>query len=513
MLSKTIGASVGYSKTIDNIVNASYYDLNVDNTTTLQQTSILKTRYIKSTNDLQLNSAGTKYLLDIGNYNFDTGNGSLFTLDKPFEFADTPGQTRIISLRGEILYTGATPLFEQSIGSSIVIRADNLVLVGTGSNDIFNLTYNGTPNPPVLVFAFCQFTNWSSVGSLDEFGIVVFNTLSCGNVSDGLTISNLSRYCILTDSIFFSDLSTLDFVAFNGATNINPTIQISGCNFVPENVGTSFLNIATNQQPNMIITACIFDTRLQTNAFFFNTSGLDQTSIYLLTRANKNVIESKIFCQSSFSASPPLITTINVQNQWTCIDFGTTTTETERVIFDETVPLATITSLEPETCKIGYNKTATSATGSGIEFETGFFKKNNNTSVVANNTTNTFTAAGHPFVNNDLVWFIDSTTPPTGVSVRVFYYVVNATANTFQVSNTLGGAALNFTSNGTNVGASTCDLIQNFARDEYVSGKSSSNGLSVYSTLTTGDEITIAARNISDTKNLSVTNFNFILKD
>jgi hypothetical protein len=58
-------------------------------------------------------------------------------------------------------------------------------------------------------------------------------------------------------------------------------------------------------------------------------------------------------------------------------------------------------------------------------------------------------AAGHGLSNGDQVRFVESGGLATGLSEVVTYYVINATATTFQVSLTKGGSAVEFTSDGT----------------------------------------------------------------
>lgn len=71
-------------------------------------------------------------------------------------------------------------------------------------------------------------------------------------------------------------------------------------------------------------------------------------------------------------------------------------------------------------------------------------------SCTADSSTDTFTATAHGMSNNDRVR-IGGTTVPTGITATTDYHVVNSAANTFQISATQGGAAVNFTSNGTAV--------------------------------------------------------------
>jgi len=65
--------------------------------------------------------------------------------------------------------------------------------------------------------------------------------------------------------------------------------------------------------------------------------------------------------------------------------------------------------------------------------------------------TDTFTAATHGLSNGNAIKFRSSGTLPAGIAEPTIYYVVNKTANTFEVSETTGGAAVNVTSAGTGV--------------------------------------------------------------
>ena len=62
-------------------------------------------------------------------------------------------------------------------------------------------------------------------------------------------------------------------------------------------------------------------------------------------------------------------------------------------------------------------------------------------------TTNTLTKTSHGFSNDQEVVF-NFTTAPTGLSIETHYFVVNTAANTFQVAAIVGGAAIDFSTNG-----------------------------------------------------------------
>jgi len=70
--------------------------------------------------------------------------------------------------------------------------------------------------------------------------------------------------------------------------------------------------------------------------------------------------------------------------------------------------------------------------------------------VTFNNITDVINETATPRVNGDIITFKNSAgTLSTGLRKDVVYYVVNKQTDTFQVSYTLGGAAINFTDNGT----------------------------------------------------------------
>jgi len=61
--------------------------------------------------------------------------------------------------------------------------------------------------------------------------------------------------------------------------------------------------------------------------------------------------------------------------------------------------------------------------------------------------TNTIYAVGHTLVDTDRVVFLGNSLP-TGIDQDTSYYVINQSGNSFQISLTSGGAAVNFTSDG-----------------------------------------------------------------
>ncbi len=85
------------------------------------------------------------------------------------------------------------------------------------------------------------------------------------------------------------------------------------------------------------------------------------------------------------------------------------------------------------------------------------------TSGDVNTGTETITINSHGFTNDDIVYFYNAVPAnlPAGLSEDTKYYIVGATTNTFQVSLTDGGSAVNITSGGT--GTHTVSSNYNFS--------------------------------------------------
>lgn len=66
-----------------------------------------------------------------------------------------------------------------------------------------------------------------------------------------------------------------------------------------------------------------------------------------------------------------------------------------------------------------------------------------------NATTNVFTSNAHGYEDGDIIYVRSTTTLPAGLSNLYFYYVINKTANTYQLSNELDGDPIDLTTTGT----------------------------------------------------------------
>ena len=86
--------------------------------------------------------------------------------------------------------------------------------------------------------------------------------------------------------------------------------------------------------------------------------------------------------------------------------------------------------------------------GTTIEWKRGTAAHTTDQATNVNTGTDTITATAHGLSTNNVVHLSSSGTIPGGLATRTKYYLVNVTANTYQLSLTEGGSAVDITSTG-----------------------------------------------------------------
>lgn len=86
----------------------------------------------------------------------------------------------------------------------------------------------------------------------------------------------------------------------------------------------------------------------------------------------------------------------------------------------------------------------------------------------ADDSTDTYTASAHGLSDGTPVTVSASTSLPTGLSANTTYYVITSTTNTFQLSATYGGSAIDISSTGT--GTLTVHVGESSSNDRYKNG-------------------------------------------
>jgi len=94
------------------------------------------------------------------------------------------------------------------------------------------------------------------------------------------------------------------------------------------------------------------------------------------------------------------------------------------------------------------DKTGTIVSNTSVAITVISIKSNTFGTADVNTGTDTITIVGHGYTNGQKVTFTSTGTLPSGLVAATTYFIINATANTFQVSLTLGGSAVDITSTG-----------------------------------------------------------------
>ncbi|MCC7197478.1 DUF2341 domain-containing protein, partial [Candidatus Peregrinibacteria bacterium] len=95
-------------------------------------------------------------------------------------------------------------------------------------------------------------------------------------------------------------------------------------------------------------------------------------------------------------------------------------------------------------------------------------------------TTDIFTSVGHGLYNGARITIATTGTVPGGLGAGTSYFVINKTTDTFQISTTQGGSAINFSSNGTG----TQTYVTNYTA--YAGASLTTDGTDIYATTGNG---------------------------
>jgi hypothetical protein len=141
----------------------------------------------------------------------------------------------------------------------------------------------------------------------------------------------------------------------------------------------------------------------------------------------------------------------------------------------------------PTGMKLGTGSTAPAKTGAGAALVTYLTNSHqafdatfpssallaaiNLTSVTATAATDLFTKTAHGLTDGRRVTL---TSPPTGLAVNVPYFVINSTANTFQLALTPGGSAVDVTADSTTVTVDSAAVRKITYKVTFAAGKATS---------------------------------------
>jgi surface protein len=254
--------------------------------------------------------------------------------------------------------------------------------------------------------------------------VPLFNTTAVTNMSamfsscTSLTSVPLFNTALVTNmnSMFQSCTSLLFVPLFNTAAVTNMTSMFQACTSLAEIPALTTTAVTSSANFSTIFTTCPSLTRIEAKNFRFTFSVAS-------CKLSKTALEEIFSNLPSTATAQTLTITSNYGNPTAISLTGTRTAGNAVILMASTANLAVGMLL----------------TGTGI-----------NTAVavtIQGNPTNTVTRVAHGIPDGTIVSFATIVTT-TGISTYTPYYVVSATVDTFQLSLTLGGAAITLTNNG-----------------------------------------------------------------
>jgi len=348
----------------------------------------------------------------------------------------------------------AVPLFNTANVTNMSSMFANCVslqtvpLFNTANVTNMGTMFNGCVSlQTVPLFNTANVTNMASMFN----GCVSLQTVPLFNTSKVTTMGGMFISCLSLKTVPLFDTANVTTITtmFNGCAALTD-VPLFDTAKVPA-MGNMFFNCVSLQ------TVPLFNTANVTSmtSMFSNCRNLS-----VIPAFNCNAITAN---NSQLTFIPPSVSVVNLLNIRTTISFtgcklsaaeiAKICTNLTAGISSRTLTLTGNYGLDLVN-RAGYNTTAGSTTVTQINttgLATGMLVSgaavSGNRSVTFQAAGNTVTRTAHGLTDGDRVSFV-TITSTTGIVINIPYFVVNATADTFQVSDTEGGAARALTTNG-----------------------------------------------------------------
>ena len=350
---------------------------------------------------------------------------------------------------GQVQISGAiagSVLFYAGTGAMISgTNIDRLLLVDStfaSSDKMFDI--NGATSTQSFVNCNLSVFQAADMGGVTGITFFLINSVLQG-FGQGFNFQNNPLVVILSANIvntpntigcvYFSFSGTIPFIS-----GINLALNSFGSNETLYDIDAALINI--NGYFSGIIAAG--------PGTIFNSGSLDQTHLTFKFIACVNIADSTVKIQNRLDNNI-LVTDIPAQNAWVIVNGGTDfVSSLEERMTGITDGGATYTGLEDITALntgIINFEPSTAAKHLAAAFmciESTLFE------ATFTNATNIINRIGHTLSNGSTISFKNTAgTLPAELREDIYYFVVNVSADTFQVSYTLGGSAISFTDDGT----------------------------------------------------------------
>lgn len=409
---------------------------------------------------------------------------------------------------GTLIYTGTGTLFQNAEMGDNVKRLSDLFLVATNPCTLFDLT--GTNPAGVFVIDNMAIVGFAALGSMEGF-LFTCSVVRYLNFGTGFTFTNMST-TNLSRTIMIGTNQSTTFLTFDGTTQgvitfseFSPTINTNECLFDFKSTVT-YSGVTANGIPVNLAGSA-------TNDCVFAPGSYTQKSIGFKFSDGVNIPDSTASIELGFQNNvtetviDQVLVPVRIKGTYANgFDERFTYTSDGKAIFqgleETTVSARSYCSLRPVT---------------GISILMGVYiahTKGEITEITFDNTTNTINCTGHGLSNDTSIRLSTTNTLPAEFRDDHFYWIVNKTDNTFQLSRTEGGGVYAFTDDGT--GTHYFSLGEYKEVSEVTAAPSSTQELNfsveALVEIDTDDYIEVFVDNHDTTSNIICRSINFICK-
>jgi len=338
-----------------------------------------------------------------------------------------------------LTYTNAVDAQFQGINSCVIIF--DVVLNGNTTGTLFDLTGG------YISLKFPDFNRYDNIGTLDSLESIYCPGVLFDVIAGGVNLIDCVSSTFTGCFIISLDGNTFSFFNISGASSGDIQISTAICD---NDEFSSFVYVDPATYPNdhtVSITAC--NITIADN--FFGAGSIIETDIRMILAANKGNQDS-VVSAGAFLVSNALVTDIPAVNSFVIINGTTWTGDAESRILVNSDGVSDYLDLRKTSLTLD-GDASMEPTLATKDLTTRFAQIDpERFTVTFTNATNLINEAGTALSNNDTIMFKDTVgTLPTGLRADVMYFVINKLTNSFQVSYTLGGAAVAFTTDGTPV--------------------------------------------------------------
>lgn len=345
---------------------------------------------------------------------------------------------------GRIVYVGGGTLFVyDDIDDSNFVLRDITIVDGIGGTATLLDIDSVTPGSGIVIIQTVGIVGFLNVGTVNNT-IITIDTASVIQCGYGFIISNAPFFTIgnylwsLGLNLSGSSVITLEGDMGNGSIN-NCTATLNTNEFFFDIDSTSTIASGT-------VYGCTANLAL--GGQVFASGSKDQTDIYWKYQANSNIPPSQTTYETGFSSntSETDIPAVDVP-----VRVNATFVEKSSERF-QVYSNGEIKYIGLEEIKLPVFADATQRVVTGVNVELSLQIGHilaDTYEVTFDNTTNKVLRTAHGQSNDDRMRLATSDALPTGLRDDIPYYVINANANDFQLSLTIGGTAITFTNNGT----------------------------------------------------------------